>query len=167
VIVIITTASLVVFSISVVTGRDSTRVQRRWWRDEEVRWSFPGTPQISTLLKQDQPARKEAIVRFYASGFPSASVIRHRTWLMVIGIHSTFCSIRMSDIRSEYFLAEDSAGTWIYLIRFSKQWSTLLIILLLWEPLKVMSWVDNLKRWQEYLPITPCLRKSKFSLVLS
>lgn len=43
----------------------------------KVRWSFPGTPQISTLLKQDQPARKEAIVRLYALEFPSASLVHH------------------------------------------------------------------------------------------
>lgn len=52
---------------------------------------FPGTPQILTLLKQDQPARKEAIVRSYASSFPSASTIRHRPWLGHRRVQYTFC----------------------------------------------------------------------------
>lgn len=38
-------------------------------RDAEVRCPFPGTPQISTLLKRDQPASKEAIVRLYVAEF--------------------------------------------------------------------------------------------------
>nr|KAF7420195.1 hypothetical protein H0235_010492 [Vespula pensylvanica] len=42
-------------------------------RELEIRCPFPGTPQISTLLNEDQPARREPIVRSYASGFSSAS----------------------------------------------------------------------------------------------
>jgi len=74
---------------SVINGAFDLRYNRAWLVHKgpatdggtEVRWSFPATPQISTLLKQDQPARKEAIVRFYASSFSFASAVRHRTWL--------------------------------------------------------------------------------------
>jgi len=54
---------------------------RQWWRNEEVRWSFPGTPQISTLLKLDQPAREEAIVQ----ALMLRAFLPHRRYIIVSG----------------------------------------------------------------------------------